>query len=100
MERFLVHILPLSKFRIISRPVIRTVWYSVIRSKVEKSESANPKGSIGGIHPITYKLAQSWRRTSPVEILKSYPEPIPMPNNPRAFYTVLPTPVSDDVRFP
>jgi hypothetical protein len=44
--------LPLIKFAIISRAVIRTVLKNEPKSSVENMVSANPKGSIGGIHPM------------------------------------------------
>ena len=45
------HILPLKRFRNISRPVIRAVWYSVGKSIVDDNPSAYPKGNIKGIQP-------------------------------------------------
>jgi len=46
-----VYIFPLNRLLIISRAVIRVVWYMVGTSRVEVRLSANPNGSMSGIQP-------------------------------------------------
>lgn len=54
----IVYILPLSRFEIISRPVILDVAHRVGKSRVLEKVSAYPKKSIGGIQPRAYSRAK------------------------------------------
>jgi hypothetical protein len=46
-----IYIFPKRRFFVISRPVIRTVLYSVGMSSVEVKVSAKPNGSMSGTQP-------------------------------------------------
>lgn len=61
-RRCLSYTLPLNRFATISRAVIRTVLKNDRKSRVEKIVSANPKGSIGGIHPVKTEPQRNSRR--------------------------------------
>lgn len=48
----------MSRFEMISRPVMTTVRYMVWTSRVLKTPSAKPKKSMGGIQPRAYSSAK------------------------------------------
>ena len=64
------HILPLKRFRNISRPVIRAVWYSVGKSIVDDNPSAYPKGNIKGIQPDISSRVNVGKRLRTTRILE------------------------------
>src|SRR6267154_2707687 len=56
-----IYIFPKRRFFVISRPVIRTVLYSVGMSSVDVKVSAKPNGSISGTQPAGNRVHKSFK---------------------------------------